>query len=114
MTIDYRKRAEEFVEHYSCEDSWYSCPEAGGCNDSITECDCGYESKLEKLSAAFQQVAQEARQKAIDECFKIIKSYLVEQKTIYENVVSYAFSNPEDILKDIKNRMIGPEPMEEK
>lgn len=63
MTQDYRKRAEKFFSHYSCEDPWYSCPksEEGCLNESVgTECDCGYEDKISKLQNTFQQVAQEA------------------------------------------------------
>lgn len=109
MTTDYRKRAEEFVEHYSCEDPWYSCHEAGGCNDEITECDCGYESKLEKLTAAFQQIAQESRREENYACAKLIEedSYV---RTLGVRRINFTI----DAAKAIRSRMIGPEPMEEK
>lgn len=110
MTQNYRKRAEEFVEHYSCEDTWYSCPKSGeGCANEAagTECDCGYEYKISKLQNTFQQIAQEARREENEACAKIALRHQFKKNT----EVYYAGA---EIAHHIRSRMIGPEPMEEK
>jgi len=53
-------------KHYTCEDSWYSCPqsEGGSANEYAgTECDCGaaeHNAKVDAICAAFFQHEPEA------------------------------------------------------
>jgi hypothetical protein len=53
MLFSMAKRA-----HYSCEDSFYSCPEsAEGCsNDSVTACDCGANEHNARASAVYVEL----------------------------------------------------------
>jgi hypothetical protein len=47
------------IEHYYCEDSWYSCPQAeGGCSDEAwgTECTCGADSHNAALAAHLEKL----------------------------------------------------------
>lgn len=44
------------IEHYECEDGWYSCPKSDeGCfNDGVSdECNCGAEKRSMKLKQFF-------------------------------------------------------------
>ena len=53
-------------KHYTCEDSWYNCPQSpdGSANDNAgTECDCGadeHNAKVDAICAALSQPELEA------------------------------------------------------
>ncbi len=69
-----RKRCEELVTHYYCEDPWYSCPKAeDGCaNDAAgTECDCGYEGRVQKLIALYA----DGQRDGMEECKRLISTH---------------------------------------
>lgn len=47
--------------HYYCEDCWYSCPKAeDGCCDKSqgTECNCGYEKRVQSIASALDAAEQ--------------------------------------------------------
>lgn len=71
---DQRARAMALAgSHYSCEDSWYSCPlSADGCSDDRQEgCTCGYDNRVDKIAMALA----DERRRVWEEAAKLMCSY---------------------------------------
>lgn len=87
------------LEHYLCEDSWYSCPKAdGGCSDEQAGdgCNCGiieYHDKLWNFIQEEIEKTEDNKLKELIEIFEFRKSEnTVEEPTLEEITKVYADS----------------------
>lgn len=71
------------VEHYYCEDPWYSCPlaEGGSANDTIdqTKCNCYAKEKQKKIEAFISDELKVERAKGIKEALHLCAERLADE-----------------------------------
>ena len=59
VSVEFLQRMKR--NHYSCEDSWYSCPKAeDGCSNEATgtDCDCGADKFNSEIDSVIQNPQQ--------------------------------------------------------
>lgn len=88
---DQRARAKALAGgHYSCEDSWYSCPlSSDGCSDDRQEgCTCGYDNRVDKIAMALTD-----ERRRVDEEAKRLRECLVEVNRVLQDPESTGISD---------------------